>query len=103
MKGTHASDGTVTLTWNSQGEVLYAPAAVPLSRIYLPCEGCGAVKVVAANVVAVWCDTCQLHNADPDGQHPNCHQCERARPGPREAELQAEHRDLEQAGEWAGR
>lgn len=81
MKGTHESDGTVTITWNSQNEVLHAPDAIDHRCIYLPCEGCGAVRRVKPNVVAVWCDTCQLHNADPDGQHPNCHQCQRAQPG----------------------
>ena len=54
MQGKHGLDGTVTITFNSQGEALEAPGGGK----YLPCDCCGQVKVVAHNVVSVTCVEC---------------------------------------------
>lgn len=60
ITGTIARDGTVTLTWNLQGERLRAPGE---NLQYLPCEVCGVVQVVTCNTVSMTCNNCgDVHN-----------------------------------------
>ena len=54
MRGTHDRLARVTITFNSQFEVLEAPGG----KIYLPCDTCGKVLTVEKNTVAIECEEC---------------------------------------------
>lgn len=59
MNGTINQYGEVTLTWNTQAEILSAPAlpdGTPMK--YLPCETCGGLQTVALNVESIMCLPC---------------------------------------------
>lgn len=57
MIATHGGDGTITIQFNSQGEVLLAPDG----QKYLPCNWCGALLTVPLNTVSVGCRRCREH------------------------------------------
>ena len=74
MRGTHDNHANVTITFNSQGEILEAPPAADGSRRkYLPCDCCGRVDAVPLNVVSGICEPC--HEAHKSGFHQQDEHC----------------------------
>lgn len=69
--GRVEGDGEVTVTWNCQSHSLRAPNGPRgEERHYVPCDRCGVVKAVAANVISfacspVQCSECsEVHSCD---------------------------------------
>ena len=54
IKGIIDRAGRVTISWDSQAEILAAPDG----KKYLPCESCGTVQAEELNVVSFLCDEC---------------------------------------------
>lgn len=72
-------DGTVTMTFNIQGEKVQAPPdETGARRHYLPCDGnCGDLLTVAWNVVSATCPGCLETEAAEwdDGPDAICRYC----------------------------
>lgn len=66
MRGTIASDGTMTITFNVQAEHLEAPPTRDARRKYQPCEECGALQIVPLDVVALSCSPCNVDMEDAE-------------------------------------
>ncbi len=60
MRGTISRDGTLTITLNTQWEILPAPHKVgeALTRMWYPCEQCGGLQNVESSVVTFNCSAC---------------------------------------------
>jgi hypothetical protein len=75
MTGSTTRAGVISITFDSQAEILEAPPRDGVRQKYLPCEHCGAVHAVALNVVASLCARCDARTCSDCGfrhRRPSC-------------------------------